>query len=330
MNNHAIDIVLPWVDGNDPAWIEEKNKYVGAYGDSRAHRYRDWDNLQYLFRSIEQFAPWVNRVHFVTWGHLPKWLDTENEKLHIVRHEDYMAEEYRPTFSSIPIEMLIHKIQGLADNFILFNDDTFLIRPVKEEAFFIGNVPVDSAVQTIVPLVKKGYFEHVIVNDLMCLNENFKKKECISKNRNKWFDLKYGKGILKNIYLQPVRFFCGFEDLHIPYAYRKETFEEVWNAEEMKLDETCRRKIRSGDDVNQYLFRYWQLAAGRFVPGDPKRGQMFEIGKDDGAIREAIENQKYSMICLNDNGLEEDFEKEKAFINGLLEKAFPDKSSFEL
>ena len=23
----AIDIVIPWVDGNDPEWLAEKNKY---------------------------------------------------------------------------------------------------------------------------------------------------------------------------------------------------------------------------------------------------------------------------------------------------------------
>ena len=48
-------------------------------------RYRDWDNLQYWFRGVEQFAPWVRENSFVTWGHLPKWLNTEHPKLHIVK-----------------------------------------------------------------------------------------------------------------------------------------------------------------------------------------------------------------------------------------------------
>ena len=40
---NSIDIVVPWVDGNDPVWQKEKEKYVGSVnGDKRIIRYRDW------------------------------------------------------------------------------------------------------------------------------------------------------------------------------------------------------------------------------------------------------------------------------------------------
>lgn len=26
-----IDFVIPWVDGSDPEWIREKNRFLGAY-----------------------------------------------------------------------------------------------------------------------------------------------------------------------------------------------------------------------------------------------------------------------------------------------------------
>ena len=85
----AIDFVILWVDGNDPAWREEKEKYSPKTPlADREERYRDWGFLPYLFRSIEKFAPWFRTIHFVTWGHLPKWLNVNHEKLHIVRHED--------------------------------------------------------------------------------------------------------------------------------------------------------------------------------------------------------------------------------------------------
>ena len=71
-----IDFIMIWVDGNDPEWQKEKRKYQpGDAADDREIRYRDWDNLQYWFRAVEKFAPWVNRIHFVTCGHLPKWLN---------------------------------------------------------------------------------------------------------------------------------------------------------------------------------------------------------------------------------------------------------------
>jgi len=55
-----IDIVIIWVDGGDKKWIAEKNKYLGMQAskseiDASANRYRDWDNLQYIFRGIEKY-----------------------------------------------------------------------------------------------------------------------------------------------------------------------------------------------------------------------------------------------------------------------------------
>lgn len=61
-----IDFIMIWVDGNDPEWQKEKRKYQpGDAADDREIRYRDWDNLQYWFRAVEKFAPWVNPYHFV-------------------------------------------------------------------------------------------------------------------------------------------------------------------------------------------------------------------------------------------------------------------------
>ena len=82
-----IDFVITWVDGNDPKWLEEKNKYKNNSKNlsNTSNRFRDWDNLQYWFRAIEKFTPWVNRIHFVTYGHLPKWLNTNNSKLNVVK-----------------------------------------------------------------------------------------------------------------------------------------------------------------------------------------------------------------------------------------------------
>jgi len=71
-----IDFVICWVDGNDPVWRKEKAQYTPDFEeDDSTIRFRDWANLQYWFRGVETFAPWVNKVHFVTWGHIPTWLN---------------------------------------------------------------------------------------------------------------------------------------------------------------------------------------------------------------------------------------------------------------
>ena len=91
--DNKIDFVIPWVDGGDPEWLKQKNEYSGkktSEEDARDIRFRDWDTLKYWFRGVEKFAPWVNKIHFITWGHLPEWMNTENPKLHIVNHKDYI------------------------------------------------------------------------------------------------------------------------------------------------------------------------------------------------------------------------------------------------
>lgn len=137
-NHKPIDFVIIWVDGNDPAWRAVKNQYVPrpVGEDDQEVRYRDWDNLQYWFRSVEKYTPWVRKIHFVTWGHLPKWLNVNHPKLHIVNHKDYIPEKYLPTFNSHTIEMNLHRIEGLAEQFVYFNDDMFLLKPVYMEDFF--------------------------------------------------------------------------------------------------------------------------------------------------------------------------------------------------
>ena len=72
-----IDFVILWVDGNDPAWLSEKQKYQGSVENesNSVNRYRDWGLLPYWFRAVEQFSPWVHKIFFVTWGHIPSFLN---------------------------------------------------------------------------------------------------------------------------------------------------------------------------------------------------------------------------------------------------------------
>lgn len=130
-----IDIVILWVDGNDEEWIKEKNKYLELKGASKANRFRDCENLQYLFRGIEKDAPWVNKIFFITWGNIPKWLDTNNEKIVVEKHEDFIPEQYLLTFNSNVIEMNLYRIKKLSEKFVLFNDDLFILKNLEPTDF---------------------------------------------------------------------------------------------------------------------------------------------------------------------------------------------------
>ena len=70
MKKQIIDFVITWVDGSDPLWFRQKQNAKKKQGvsvdiDDRIERYRDWEILKYLFRSIENFAPWVNNVYSI-------------------------------------------------------------------------------------------------------------------------------------------------------------------------------------------------------------------------------------------------------------------------
>lgn len=324
-----IDLVIPWVDGADPEWQKEKERYITPKaGDSGVNRYRDWDNLQYLFRGVEKFLPWIRKVHFVTWGHLPPWLNPDAPKLNIVRHSDYIPEQYLPVFSSHPIEMNFHRIDDLAEQFIYANDDMFFLQPLAPDFFFRDGLPVDACIESAHQFFS-GMIDHIIGNDLAAINANFNKKQVIRENRKKWFSCKYGKNMLKNIYMMPFACFVGFYDPHLPYAYLKNTWKEVWAAEPQLLDQTSSDRVRSNEDVNQWLCRYWQFVTGKFAPGKVDRGRFFSIGTDDDMIRDVIINQRCPMICLSDDNVQFDFEVEKKKIKELFEKILPEKSSFE-
>ena len=78
----------------------------------------------------------MRKVHFVTWGHIPQWLNTKHPKLNIVCHEDFIPQKFLPTFNSHTIEWNFHRIPGLTEQFVYFNDDMFLLKPVYMEDFF--------------------------------------------------------------------------------------------------------------------------------------------------------------------------------------------------
>lgn len=328
-----IDFVILWVDGEDPKWEIELNKYLHSRDKDKV-RFRDWDNIQYILRAFEEFTPWVRRVHFVTWGHLPEWLDIDHPKLNIVNHTDYIDKKDLPVFNANPLEINLHKIPDLSEKFIFFNDDSFLTAPLKQERFFREELPRDMLVSNALSS-SKGV-GHFVLNNLEILNRHFDKKTVVKKNLGKWFNLAYGKEMMRSLFLLPWPRFTGFVDHHQPQPFLKSTFQEVWGKEKEILEQTSASKFRVCSDVNQYLFRYWQLAKGEFSPVSMKDSKYITLNMDDlrsGKILDMITSENYSMVCLNDGDsiqTEEEFEEAKKIIKDAFEKILPNKSSFEV
>ncbi|HEM6332914.1 TPA: Stealth CR1 domain-containing protein [Streptococcus suis] len=332
MNDFPIDIVIPWVDGSDPSWRAERAKYdASATSDNDEARYRVWDTFQYWFRGIEKNAPWVRKIHFLTVGHVPEWLDVNHPKLNIVRHEEFIPKKYLPTFNSHTIELNMHRIPGLADHFIYFNDDVYLTQPTQKSDFFEGGLPKDTAVLGIVKNTdRSNYMPYIMLNMLALINEKFDKREVMKGHFSHWFSLKYGKNLLNNALISSWDCFTGFRNFHTCVPYLKSTLEEVWQTFPDVLDDTCSHKFRSKEDVNQYLFRYWQLVNNRFVPMKPNSAYI-TIGKQDVSVLEnMLAQERYKVICVNDDPILFDFEQEELNIKRAFDTVYPEKSSFEL
>lgn len=329
---NEIDFVLPWVDGTDEEWIKERDRYLAVpTGEKENSRFRDWENLQYWFRGVEKFAPWVGHIYFVTWGHVPEWLNTEHPKLTVVRHEDYIPAQYLPTFSSHPIELNLHRIKGLSQQFVYFNDDTFLIDRVQPTDFFKNGLPRDHCIETA--LVQNDIdnpFASILMNDAALVNMHYAKRAVIRKHWKKWFHPAYGTMVFRNLLMLPYKEFSSFKYSHISSAFLKSTFEKVWAEEEAVLDRTCRSRFRSFSDVNQYVMKYWQYMEGDYVPQSPGFGRFYTIGLHDEQIHRTIRGQQSKMICINDTEKIGDFEQQKKRIRDSFESILPEKSAFEL
>jgi len=330
--NYPIDFVVTWLDGNDPEWQAECKKYYKEEKgiDMSIARMRDWDNLQYWFRSVEKYATWVNKIHLVTWGHLPKWLNKDAKKLNIVKHTDFIPKEYLPTFSTFPNNLNTHRIKGLSEHFVLFDDDMFLGKKVDRTRFFKNGKPVDIAQLTPIPPVLP--FGHYLLNSASLMHQRYRFNAAILKNIFKWFNLIYGvSSNLKNLFLLPFANNVGLKNPHVAIPFLKSTYEKLWKEEFEVLDNTSKNRFRSNIDVMHWVLRYEQLLSGNFVPHTIK-DTCTDLITDQRAeeIADYIAKQKYAIFCINDCNDIVDFEKTKNIINQAFEKILPEKSSFEL
>ncbi len=327
---YPIDFVITWVDGGDKAWQAEKAGYSQTEGgDQREVRFRDWALLPYWFRAVEAFAPWVNRIHFVTWGHLPAWLNTEHPKLHIVSHRDFIPEEYLPTFSSHTIELNLHRIPGLSEHFVYFNDDMFLTAPGSPEDFIRQGLPGDSFALNAIYF---GPDSVGLINgcSLELINKHFSMRQLLRQNGRKWLSPANGpRKLLRTLLLLPWPWFPGFYYEHTTLQLRRSTLEEVWACEPVALAETCRERFRGKAGLSPWLFRFWQLAKGEFVPRSSRYHHCFHIKDSVEALCESIQRQRYHVICVNDTGATTAFEEKAAAVQASFARLLPERSSYE-
>ena len=367
-----IDFVITWVDGSDEEWLAEKRAFAEGQAfikkpsstinrtfaenqpsiknqpslekprfDSSNLRFRnDFDFLKYWFRGVEKFAPWVNQIFFVTAGHLPDWLNLQHPKLKIIRHSDFIPQEFLPTFNSHTIENNLHRIAELSETFVYFNDDFYLLRKTRPEdffkeerhqgktqllprAFFAENILINNPSRDIFPYIQ--------MNNMALINQTYDKRNFYKTHRSKAFNIKYGVLNLRNLLLQPWREFSLLYDPHCAIAYKKSTFQAVWQKHNKELTETSLRRFRSDRDVSHLVFYYTQLLDGKFIPRSANFSHHTMLSKDEKQnlqIIRMVESQKYHILCIND-GEVKDPVKTRVALTAAFDEILPEKSIFE-
>ena len=142
------------MDSNDHEWLKDFSYWraleiengiadpnnLQAFGEERT---RDWGFLKYWFRAVENNLPWINKVFFVCQrpSQLPSWLNLNCDKLRVVYHNEFVPEDFLPTFNAFVPQTFIPKISDLSENFIYCDDDMFFLNPISESRFFQDGLP---------------------------------------------------------------------------------------------------------------------------------------------------------------------------------------------
>ncbi|MBQ9722521.1 MAG: hypothetical protein IJV84_03260 [Bacteroidales bacterium] len=292
-----MDAVITYVDGNDPAWKRDYERYTHV--PVMEKRYRDWGTLKYLLRGIETCMPFVRNVYLVVSheSQVPQWADTANLK--IVLHRDIIPEEYLPTFNSTAIEMFLHKIEGLNEQFIYFNDDMFPVRTCTEEDFFRDGK------------ARLGMTNHLFASGLY-------KIQCRNSDRL----------ARKALGLSPSCLFVRPQHICSPMLRS-----ECENAFRAVTDEvlTSISRLREPKNLNQYFYLDYMYHGGKLVAEKISNKHFSTAVASAEKISAFIMEPYRTFCCINDVRMsEEKFNNMRKAIVEAFEVRFPLKSVFEL
>jgi hypothetical protein len=190
------------------------------------------------------FAPWIRTVYLVTDDQTPQWLDADQPGITVVSHRDMFGDPaWLPTFNSHAIESQLHRIDGLSEHFLYFNDDVFIGRPLSAQAFFQSNgVAKFFRSPTPVPPAElspddEGYF-------------------AAAKNNRSLLEQTFGRTATH-----------GF--LHAPHPLRRSVLADIADRYPREVAHTAANPFRGNSDLSivSSLHHHYGYLTGRSAPG---------------------------------------------------------------
>ena len=212
-------------------------------------------------------------------------------------------------------------MKDLAENFIWFNDDQFIVNTTTKEDFFNNDVPLDTAVPSLQ------------------INSNPKHEEYLTRDKIFWNNGKQKLDFFQSIVLNTLKFserytgkFELYKNPHTTIACKKSEVKKFFTdiAEELKTINRPADKFRVETNVDEaWLYRYIRLSLGKFI--EKVRNDFVYVEPHNHNFQEIMSLIiSAKLLCINDCPWRGDnFELIKERLVKIFKVKFPDKCEFE-
>ena len=275
------DLVIAWVNGQDKIWqkqvdtfIQQNRIFENRYGT----RFNDIGLFPYQLRLVSKFMPFIRKIHLLVsnieqiYG-LDLPLNTN-----VVLHKDFIPSKFLPTFNSCTIEMFLWNIPDLAEQFIYANDDMLPIKELKESDFFSpsGKIKINFKIDEINKC--NNQFRQVCYSQYQMIKET-----TINDN--------YSHQFSKEHYYRPYHSFTPMIKSHCEQTYLK--FQN-------EIDKQI-SPFRTNKNHNQYIYPLYELLCLKNTLESKIPFIYTEIKVDNNEVVQALKENAYKIICINDN-----------------------------
>lgn len=298
--NEPVDAVITWVDGLEPEYAQKLNFHLSQQNiekdDAGVHptRFNQCGEISFCVNSIFKYAPWIRNIYIVTDNQVPTLNHTFpllKDKIKIIDHKEIFKgyEQFLPTFNSLSIETMLWRIEGLSENFIYFNDDCFLIRPVAKEDFFQDG-----------KLILRGYFRTQSKKKLLnCLPQTIKKilksdQRSIPQHRKVQENSAYRAGFKRAFFQLP----------HTPFGNFKKIYENYFSKNEDLLINNIKYPFRNEKQLwsisltQHLMIKNFDVLFDNSLKAVTINGSFHSEEKIKKLIKKTEDNPNVAFVCL--------------------------------
>lgn len=289
-----VDAVITYVDSADITWQNEYTKFVKRPLEECLNRFRAYGVLDLQIKLIRKFLPFVDKV-FVIVSSMSQVPDIVRcmDDVRIVLHKEIIPKMFLPCFNSCTIEMFLHNIQELSEQFLYFNDDIFPVHACKETDFFSDG--------------------KVRVNYMMCTYDE-DNATIFQKNVMNSTSLFYKKNeILYN----------GIKPEHSVLPMLKSACKDTFESNNDRILNSLTR-TRHSKNINAYAPLIYLFKANKRKRSFLGTKYFYTTGIEFENLYIELDKTTH-FICINDNDLYNDFDRFKIELMAFLECLLEDK-----